>query len=67
MSGTCCFVSRNRATYLNEYLPWAIHVGSKSSLLMNVYFERRWEQNVDELRQNLGIPRPPSLKAAKPW
>ena len=60
----CCQLScscRNRSTYLNEYLPWAIRVGTTSSFLMNVYYERRWEQDITELRDELKIETPPGI------
>ncbi|KAK4023198.1 ubiquinone biosynthesis protein COQ4 homolog, mitochondrial [Daphnia magna] len=58
---------KNRSTYLNEYLPWAIRVGSNSTFLMNVYYERRWEQDIAELRDELKIETPPViLKSQRP-
>lgn len=52
---------RNRSTYLSEYLPWAIRTGTTARLLMNVFFERRWEQQILELRTELNIPDPPGM------
>ena len=40
--------------------PWAIEVGKNSKFLLNVYYEDRWEQDIDELRQELRIPQLPS-------
>jgi hypothetical protein len=53
--------TRNRSTYLSKYLPWAIRVGSTSSFLMNVFYERRWEQDITELRDELKIETPPGV------
>lgn len=53
--------ARNRLTYLSKYLPWAIGVGSRSSFLMNVFYERRWEQDIAELRDELKIETPPGV------
>lgn len=52
---------KNRAAYLNLYLPWAIRVGTQSRFLLNVYFEKRWHQDVEQLRDELGIEPPPGL------
>jgi len=40
---------------LKRYLPWAIENGKQMKSLMTVYWEQRWEQNVNELRTELGI------------
>ncbi|XP_068236776.1 ubiquinone biosynthesis protein COQ4 homolog, mitochondrial-like [Palaemon carinicauda] len=57
--GPLRFKPKQRQKYLSTYLPWAIRVGKSSKLLMNVYFEKRWEQSLAELRQELGIEEPP--------
>merc|ERR1712142_420825 len=43
------------------YRPWAIKVGTKSRFLLNVYYEMRWEQDIDDLRREMRIDPPPSL------
>lgn len=50
---------KNRAAYLKTHLPWAIRVGINSKFLMNVYYEQRWDQDIDELRSELKIESPP--------
>lgn len=41
------------------YRPWAIRVGTNAKFLMNVFYEKRWEQDVGDLRRELLIePRP---------
>ncbi|GIY99461.1 ubiquinone biosynthesis protein COQ4 homolog, mitochondrial [Caerostris extrusa] len=42
--------------YLKYYLPWSINCGSQAHFLMNLYFEKRWEQNLMDLRNELNIP-----------
>ncbi|XP_027234852.2 ubiquinone biosynthesis protein COQ4 homolog, mitochondrial [Penaeus vannamei] len=59
--GPLRFRPKQRQKYISEYLPWAVRVGRSSKLLMNVYFEKRWEQSLTELRDELGIESPPSL------
>lgn len=59
--GPLRFRPKQRQKYISEYLPWAVRVGRSSKLLMNVYFEKRWEQSLSELRDELGIESPPFL------
>ncbi|GFY69598.1 ubiquinone biosynthesis protein COQ4 homolog, mitochondrial [Trichonephila inaurata madagascariensis] len=47
---------KQREKYLKYYLPWAVNCGYEAKFLMNVYFEKRWEQDVYELRRELNIP-----------
>ena len=53
-----CFF-RHRQLYLSTYLPWAIQAGKDSQFLLNVYFEQRWHQSLQELRKELNLPDPP--------
>ena len=50
---------QRRERYFREYLPWALRSGSGAQCLISVYWEERWEQNVEELRTELGIELPP--------
>jgi len=56
-SRICLFVRllRQRRAYLKSYLPWALENGKRTKPLMPVYWEKRWEQNIHELRSELGI------------
>lgn len=47
--------NQERLDYIRTDLPWAIKCGTKSKFLMNVYFEKRFEQDADELRRELNI------------
>lgn len=47
--------NQERFDYVSNDLPWAIKCASDSKFLMNVYFEKRLEQDVDELRKELDI------------
>ena len=51
-----------RQRMFQTYLPWAFANGSKCADLVNVYWEEELETNVDDLRQRLGIERPPDLR-----
>lgn len=46
---------RKRDRLFSEYVPWALRYGSTARCLISVYWEKRWEQNVEELRKELGI------------
>uniref|UniRef100_A0A0A9X0U3 Ubiquinone biosynthesis protein COQ4 homolog, mitochondrial n=1 Tax=Lygus hesperus TaxID=30085 RepID=A0A0A9X0U3_LYGHE len=46
---------KQRQNYVTNYLPWAIKTGMTSELLMNVYFEKRWEQPISDLHDELKI------------
>ncbi|XP_059615031.1 ubiquinone biosynthesis protein COQ4 homolog, mitochondrial isoform X2 [Phlebotomus argentipes] len=46
---------KQRKMYVQHYLPWAISVGKAAKPLMSVYWEKRWEQRIDELRDELQI------------
>lgn len=47
--------STKRARVFKEYVPWAIKCGSSAQSLITVYWEERWEQDVEELKKELGI------------
>lgn len=46
---------RQRQLYIKYYLPWAIQTGLNSNFMLNIYFENRWEQPIDELHKELNI------------
>nr|XP_029722042.1 ubiquinone biosynthesis protein COQ4 homolog, mitochondrial-like [Aedes albopictus] len=46
---------KQRQNYLQRYLPWALKMGQRARPLMCVYWEKRWEQDIDELRTELNI------------
>ncbi|KAJ5531079.1 hypothetical protein N7527_004472 [Penicillium freii] len=48
--------------FLSLHLPWAIRSGLGSKELINVYWEEVLEKDVDELRAELNIERPPDLR-----
>lgn len=51
-----------RARFRNTYLPWAVSNGLRSKAFINVYWEEELERDVDDLRKELGIERPPDLR-----
>ncbi|CAL1530540.1 unnamed protein product [Lymnaea stagnalis] len=53
---------KHREKYINIFLPWAIRSGYNSKFLMNVYFEKHWDQDLSELRKELKVePAPVTL------
>ncbi|XP_058828029.1 uncharacterized protein LOC131687946 [Topomyia yanbarensis] len=46
---------KQRQNYLKYYLPWALQMGQRVKPIMCIYWEKRWEQNIDELRKELNI------------
>lgn len=44
---------------VTELVPWAVQNGRRAPCVFNLYFERRWEQPLKALREELGITDPP--------
>lgn len=51
-----------RSRFWNTYLPWALTYGLQSKEIVNVYWEEELSKDVDDLRKELGITRPPDLR-----
>lgn len=54
-----------RSRFWTVYLPWALSNGLKSKDIINVYWEEELERDVNELRAELGIERPPDLRQTR--
>ncbi|XP_030390984.1 ubiquinone biosynthesis protein COQ4 homolog, mitochondrial isoform X3 [Gopherus evgoodei] len=44
-----------------ELVPWAVQSGRNASCVLNFYYENRWEQTVESLREEIGILHPPAI------
>ncbi|XP_051269384.1 ubiquinone biosynthesis protein COQ4 homolog, mitochondrial isoform X2 [Dicentrarchus labrax] len=44
--------------------PWALQNGRRSRCILSIFYERRWEQNLEDLRQELNIEPPPVILSA---
>ncbi|XP_047380763.1 ubiquinone biosynthesis protein COQ4 homolog, mitochondrial isoform X2 [Sciurus carolinensis] len=44
---------------VSELIPWAVENGRRAPCVLNLYYERRWEQPLRALREELGITAPP--------
>ncbi|KAJ7067318.1 putative COQ4 protein, responsible for restoring ubiquinone biosynthesis [Mycena amicta] len=51
---------------VSEHIPWALRCGGTAQSLITVYWEKRWEQNVDEMKKELGLWDAPPVKWRKP-
>lgn len=47
--------AKRRKVLREHYIPLVIEMASKSELVLNCYFENRWEESIDEVRRNLGL------------
>ena len=54
-----------RTRFWDTYLPWAVNNGLKSKDIINVYWEEELGRDVDDLRNELGIERPPDLRTTR--
>ncbi|XP_075041477.1 ubiquinone biosynthesis protein COQ4 homolog, mitochondrial isoform X2 [Mixophyes fleayi] len=55
-------LSTKRKKKLIELIPWAVRSGRSARCVLNFYYEKRWEQTVESLREEIGILPPPHLK-----
>lgn len=46
---------KQRAMYKRYYLPWAVQTGREMKPLLPIFWEKRWSQNIDDLRRELNI------------
>ena len=54
-----------RSRFWTTYLPWALTNGLQSKEIINVYWEEELSRDVDDLRAELGIERPPDLREVR--
>ncbi len=54
-----------RERFWGTYLPWAVRNGLGSKDLINIYWEEELERDVDDLRREVGIERPPDLRETR--
>ncbi|KAH0586505.1 Ubiquinone biosynthesis protein [Termitomyces sp. 'cryptogamus'] len=57
---------QKRARLYSEYVPWALRCGSSAKNLIAVYWEKRWEQDVEEMKKELGLWDPPEARWSRP-
>lgn len=54
-----------RQRFWNTYLPWALSNGLKSQDIINIYWEEELEKDVDDLRRELGLQKPPDVRETR--
>ena len=59
-------LSAARRERVKQSIPWALRCGGNARSLITVYWERRWDQDIEELKQELGIWDPPAAIWGKP-
>ena len=57
--------SRKRARLFSEYVPWALKCGGSARSLISVYWEERWDCNVEKMKDEFGIWDPPEARWGK--
>ncbi|KAJ7988593.1 hypothetical protein DPEC_G00325160 [Dallia pectoralis] len=45
--------------------PWAVRNGRQARCVLSIFYERRWEQSLEDLRQELNIEPPPFVMATR--
>ena len=46
---------KHTQAYLTRYLPWIVPNARNSRTLLNVYFEKHFEKDIDQLRSELNL------------
>ncbi|KAL8705921.1 MAG: hypothetical protein Q9201_000976 [Fulgogasparrea decipioides] len=54
-----------RSRFWNTYLPWALTNGLRSKEIINVYWEEQLRRDLNDLRIELGIEKPPDLRETR--
>ncbi|XP_072344181.1 ubiquinone biosynthesis protein COQ4 homolog, mitochondrial isoform X1 [Scyliorhinus torazame] len=55
MFGPLHLSARNIQVLVTDLIPWAVRCGRSAHCVMNFYYENRWEQNLESLREEIGI------------
>jgi ubiquinone biosynthesis protein COQ4 len=58
--------SEDRAKMNKIYLPWAVKAGAQAADLMTVYYEKHFDENLEELRKKWRIQPAPSVTTHSP-
>ncbi|KAH8100874.1 coenzyme Q biosynthesis protein Coq4-domain-containing protein [Cristinia sonorae] len=58
--------SERRERLFREYVPWAMKCGTSAKSLITVYWEKRWEQDVEKIKEEFGVWDPPAARWGKP-
>ncbi|XP_047339438.1 ubiquinone biosynthesis protein COQ4 homolog, mitochondrial [Impatiens glandulifera] len=64
IGGSSRFSSKQRKVFYQHYFPWAVRAGMQSTDLMCIYYERHFDEDLDDVRRKWGIipaPTPQNL------
>ncbi|WRT63456.1 ubiquinone biosynthesis protein COQ4, mitochondrial [Kwoniella shivajii] len=61
------FRLKRRETWMRDWVPWALRTGRQGRSLVGVYWEKRWDQGIGELRRELGVERNNQLGVESRW
>ena len=61
IGGTARFSEKQRKLFYHHYFPWAIHAGMQSTDLMCVYYERHFDEDLEDVRRKLQIVPAPTV------
>jgi len=59
--------AKRRDLWIRDWVPWALRTGAEGRSLVGVYWEKRWEQGLGELRQELGVKRNDEFGVEARW
>lgn len=62
LGGTARFNEKQRSLFFQHYLPWATQAGMRCTDLISVYYERHFDEDLEDVRRRWGIipaPVPP--------
>ena len=59
--------AKRRDLWIRDWVPWALQTGAEGRSLVGVYWEKRWEQGLGELRQELGVKRNDQYGVESRW
>ncbi|KAF8896058.1 ubiquinone biosynthesis protein COQ4, mitochondrial [Infundibulicybe gibba] len=57
---------QKRHRLFTEYVPWALKCGGTAQNMLNIYWEERWDQSIDEMKKEFRIWDPPEARWRKP-
>ncbi|CAI9265746.1 unnamed protein product [Lactuca saligna] len=62
IGGTARFSDKQRVLFYRHYFPWAVRAGMKATDLMCVYYEKHFDEDLEDVRRRWGIiPAPVNL------
>jgi ubiquinone biosynthesis protein COQ4 len=64
--GPLRLTARKRERLFSEFVPWALKCGASAKSLITVYWEQRWDRNVEDMKKELSIWDPPEARWSKP-